>query len=339
MPSPLVGSGTVCKLAFETPESSLVALGTLPGTTKPKQVLFFNGGLDGTRKLIPNPSIRPDGNRADPANGNISASGQISFVLSLEFLPFLTKWFTHNLAASGSGPYTSVCKYNIATAAGVFQSVTLQFQIATSIFIVFRGLRIKSLGLVPIISEGFFVAVCDVVGTIGEYVTTDVFGADTVTDWTSAAPIDFTQVPTLKIGTYGSQAAVGYLKSLQFDTQAHLQEDDYRAAGNSVRGGLAVGAVDVKTKAEMAVESATQISLAQGTPANPAFEANVSLGASKTFKILTPRTTAMKTLPKVKDDMGIFMPAEFTASYLAAEGTSITFTTVYSIDPAVAYIP
>lgn len=303
MADPLVGSRAIVLMDFEA------SLGVLKGTTTPKKMAIVSETLDGTQKLIQNPSIRPDGNRPDPVSGNIAAQGQLTVISTLDAAPWFLKLFCHGITTTGaSDPYSHTAKWNITSS--TFHSSVIEIQFAASIYKKLLGCRIKKIGM-KFMSEGFIQWTIDYIALSATYTTSTVLPG-TVTDWTGSIPFHNLQLAAADCKLGGS--AVTYISELEIEPNVNIQENDYRMGQSGARSGLAVGAMDLKAKLKLPIEGATQLTLLQSS-STTSVDITFTAETNHTMRIYLPRVTIQKTLPNVDTDMGLFRDVEVIGSY------------------------
>ncbi|MEO6323840.1 MAG: phage tail tube protein [Thermoanaerobaculia bacterium] len=311
------------------------ALNTVKGTITPRKIGIVKESWDGTRKLIPNPTIRPDGNKADPATGNNSAMIPFEHVATIDSVPWFFRWFCHNLATTGAGdPYTHVSKFNLSTA--TIMSAVGEVKFGTSLYKRFKGGRLKKLSI-KVSSEGFLILSLDgVATTVYDGASGSFYSAETPTDWTASTPFDMSQLTAAGSITVGG-VLVGYIRSLDIEGAVNLGEDDYRADGTGNRSGIPVGDLDLKLKLSIAFEGATQYAIMQrAVTSKMAMVINYSQGANRTLAISIPRGTVQTALPAVESSAGIYKDIEILASYDASALSSLVFTTI-NANPGTLY--
>lgn len=333
MADPLVGSRSELRVDFES------ALGTVKGTPAPRQITYVSESLSGTQNLIRNPSIRPDGNRPAPVNGNINAGGQIQVVADINSIGWWLKLLNHAVSSTGaSDPYTHTYKWDITSV--TFRSACFDIKLGTSIYKKLLGCRIKKFG-VKFMSEGFMLLTIDVVGLSASYQTA-VTLTGTPTDWTASTALEMLQIAAADLtidGTAASSAGsnAACLAELEIDPNVNITENDYRIAAAGARSGLAVGAMDLGVKLKMAVEGATQMTFMQSTGTHDV-TLKFTAGVNRTLQMQIPAFTVQKTLPSVENDMGIFVNIEGMASYDTTAATQLKWVLVNSLDSATLYV-
>lgn len=320
MSDPLVGSGSTINFDFEN------GYGTVKGTPTPKTISVVSEKLDGTRKQIQSPSIRPDGNRADPALGNISASGGLEHVLNVDTSAFFAKAFCGNIATTGVGPYTHVSKWDLTLAASPFPSLNSNVQFNSSNHKKTTGMRLKKFSL-KTSSEGFLQVSLDGAAKNTVMAATSLYGATSPTDLTGSLEFDASEITSILLDTV-EQVGSCYFRSIEIDPQAKLQEDDYRVGGSGLRGGLAVGASDLAVKFDMAFEGDTQSALLAST--TPHALVIVWTSGTATFTVNVPRFFIETTTPSVENDMGVFTTFNARASKDATAVSQLVLTSVNS---------
>lgn len=314
---PLVGSRSTVLMDFEN------GLGTIKGTTVPKKFAIVSESLSGTQNLLTNPSIRSDGNRPASVNGNISASGSMQIISTLDAAPWLLKLFFHGIATTGSmDPYTHTFKWDISSV--TFQSAVAEIAFSSSIIKKLTGMRIKKIGM-KFMSEGFLLWTIDFVALTATYITSATL-IGTTTDWQSSNPFEMLQIAAAdsKVTTVASTTQSGNayaMREIELEPNVNITEDDYRIGQSGARGGLPVGALDLGVKFKMAVSNATHMTFLQSSSAQ-SFDITFTESAGHTLQVLVPAFRVQKMLPMVQNDMGIYVDVTGKAEYDATATTS-----------------
>jgi hypothetical protein len=315
------------------------ALGTVKGTPAPRKITYVSESVSGTQNLIRNQSIRADGNRPAPVNGNITAGGQIQVVADIDSVGWWLKLLNHSVSSSGaSDPYTHTYKWDIS--AVTFRSAFLDLQLGTSRYKTLNGMRIKKFG-VKFMSEGFLLLTIDVVG-LNCATTTSATLTGTPTDWTASTPLHMLQIAAadLLIDGVAKTTAGGNadcLAELEIDPSINITENDYRIGASGARSGLAVGAMDLGVKLKMAVEGTTQFTFMQSTTSHDV-TLKFTAAANRTLQLNVPAFYVQKTLPMVQNDMGMFVDIEGMAAYDATAATQLKWVLVNGNDSATLYV-
>ncbi len=333
MADPLVGSRSALRVDFES------SLGTVKGTPAPRLITFVSESLSGTQNLIRNPSIRADGNRPAPVNGNITASGQLQVIADIDSIGWWLKLLNHAVASTGaSDPYTHTYKWDITSV--TFRSAFIDLLQGTSRWKTMSGVRIKKFG-VKFMSEGFMLVTLDLVGLTAATTTSQTL-TGTPTDWTASTPLHMLQIAAADLtidGTASTSAGgnAACLAELEIDPNVNITENDYRIGQSGARSGLAVGAMDLGVKLKLAVEGTTQYTFMQSTTSHDV-TLKFTAAANRTLQMQIPAFYVQKTLPMVQNDMGIFVDIEGMAAYDATAATQLKWVLVNGNDSATLYV-